>query len=255
MRLILIAFLSLLSVNSFSQKMDYQLQVVYQVYIDGDYPITYPALLHIKGNASIYQLKTRLRKQWSGSKNDSEDLPNALTARITDDDYLKINHATKELLFFDRLATSKVFITDNYPNFEWLITDETKKISGYKCIKATTEYRGRNWVAWFTADISIPYGPWKLHGLPGLILEAYSFDKKYTMKAVKIEQIGSDIFDQEFSDLVVTRNKKPITYKQFLEDSLEEMENMVKKMNSDGENVELIIPPRSGYELRYEWEE
>ena len=52
---------------------------------------------------------------------------------------------------------------------EWDISDESKEIIGYQCFKATTDYRGRRWTAWFTPEIPIQDGPWKLCGLPGLI--------------------------------------------------------------------------------------
>lgn len=55
---------------------------------------------------------------------------------------------------------------------DWNISDESKEILGYQCFKATADYRGRRWTAWFAPEIPIQDGPWKLCGLPGLILEA-----------------------------------------------------------------------------------
>jgi GLPGLI family protein len=60
----------------------------------------------------------------------------------------------------------------------WQLSSETKKIGDFLCKKATVFFRGRNYTAWYTTKIAIPYGPWKLHGLPGLIVEAYDTDKK-----------------------------------------------------------------------------
>lgn len=37
---------------------------------------------------------------------------------------------------------------------------------------ATTIFRGRKWTVYFTEDIPLPLGPWKLGALPGLILSA-----------------------------------------------------------------------------------
>lgn len=56
---------------------------------------------------------------------------------------------------------------------KWQLVDSFKKISGYKCQKAITAFRGRNYEAWFTSEISLSFGPWKFGGLPGLILEVY----------------------------------------------------------------------------------
>jgi porphyromonas gingivalis family protein len=59
-----------------------------------------------------------------------------------------------------------------YEAQDWTVSDSTKTILGYDCAMATCEYRGRKWTAWFAVDIPIQDGPWKLSGLPGLILEA-----------------------------------------------------------------------------------
>lgn len=53
---------------------------------------------------------------------------------------------------------------------------EYKKIGTFKCQRAKTFDRNRNYTAWFTPEVPSQAGPWKLHGLPGLILEAESED-------------------------------------------------------------------------------
>lgn len=55
---------------------------------------------------------------------------------------------------------------------DWVIHDETKQILGYTCKKALCAFRGRTWTAWYALEIPIQDGPWKLCGLPGLILQA-----------------------------------------------------------------------------------
>lgn len=54
----------------------------------------------------------------------------------------------------------------------WVMGDESQVIAGYPCTSATIEYAGRMWKVWFTEEIPTPAGPWKLVGLPGLILRA-----------------------------------------------------------------------------------
>lgn len=55
----------------------------------------------------------------------------------------------------------------------WRITSDTMMVGGYICHKAIANFYGRNWVAWYTNQLSINDGPWFLWGLPGLILYAY----------------------------------------------------------------------------------
>jgi len=61
---------------------------------------------------------------------------------------------------------------ENTPVQKWKIIPGDSVIAGYKCSCAKTSFRGRVWTAWFTSDIPIHLGPWKLGGLPGLILYA-----------------------------------------------------------------------------------
>lgn len=68
--------------------------------------------------------------------------------------------------------TGNFYYRDSLDEIPWSIADSTKVILGYECIMATADYHGRQWTAWFTPEIPIQDGPWKLQGLPGLILEA-----------------------------------------------------------------------------------
>jgi len=77
------------------------------------------------------------------------------------------------------LGKDVYFIKDSAINIGWEISTETKKIVRFSCTKATANFRGRSYVAWFTTDIPLPYGPWKLMGLPGLIIEAYDTNLEY----------------------------------------------------------------------------
>jgi GLPGLI family protein len=70
------------------------------------------------------------------------------------------------------------YVKDNTIDIPWDIAEETKMIGIYKVQKATAHFRGRDYTAWFTPQIPLPYGPWKLVGLPGLILEAYDTNKE-----------------------------------------------------------------------------
>lgn len=69
-----------------------------------------------------------------------------------------------------------------------LIPSESVEILGYTCFKAETKFRGRTWYAWFAPDIPLNAGPWKLSGLPGLILKAEDADAYFTYEAVGMVQ-------------------------------------------------------------------
>ncbi len=77
------------------------------------------------------------------------------------------------------LAGGKIFaIEENAPSIDWSIGEETRLINGLTCQKATGRFKGRNYEAWFCSQLPYNNGPWKLGGLPGLIIEAYDTKKE-----------------------------------------------------------------------------
>ena len=75
---------------------------------------------------------------------------------------------------------------EHLPAPVWQIMNEHKSILGYKCQKAISKYRGRTWIVWFTPEIPISEGPWKLYGLPGLILQADDQKNEFNFLCVGI---------------------------------------------------------------------
>ncbi len=87
--------------------------------------------------------------------------------------YVFTNLTDGELTFFDKFGEDNGFYTEPFDEINWTIAeDSTATFLGYDCILAESDYHGRHWKAWFTPEIPIPFGPWKLRGLPGLILKA-----------------------------------------------------------------------------------
>lgn len=71
---------------------------------------------------------------------------------------------------------------------EWKLTADTLTLLGYRCTRATTQFKGRQWTAWFAPGIPVSDGPWKLCGLPGMILKAEDAEGHYRFEANGIEQ-------------------------------------------------------------------
>ncbi|MBR1379091.1 MAG: GLPGLI family protein [Bacteroidaceae bacterium] len=64
--------------------------------------------------------------------------------------------------------------TEPTPEIAWTLTDDTLTVSGYYCQTATCKFRGVAWTVCYTEEIPSSAGPWRLRGLPGLILKAES---------------------------------------------------------------------------------
>lgn len=77
-------------------------------------------------------------------------------------------------------------IKEDFEKINWKIEKETQILLGYTCQKATGVCKGRTYTAWFTTDVPASFGPWKLHGLPGLILEAYDTSQRIKFTCTKI---------------------------------------------------------------------
>ncbi|GAB2528702.1 GLPGLI family protein [Spirosoma aerophilum] len=80
---------------------------------------------------------------------------------------------TKRIVSQQRADMENVVVDDTITPIDWKIINQFRTIGGMKCQKAEATTRGRFYTAWFTTEIPVSAGPWKLHGLPGLILEAY----------------------------------------------------------------------------------
>jgi GLPGLI family protein len=93
-----------------------------------------------------------------------------------------------EITITDRIPYDSYKYTEKIPSFNWALTNDTLTILGYRCNKATTRFRGRNWEVWFTLEIPISDGPWKFSGLPGLILKATEDKKNFEFTCIAVEK-------------------------------------------------------------------
>lgn len=85
------------------------------------------------------------------------------------------------------------YYTEPLAEMQWEVGDSTKTILGYDCIMAHTNYHGRHWTVWFTLEIPLSEGPWKLCGLPGLILEASESSGQHSFVARGIETSNKEM--------------------------------------------------------------
>lgn len=87
------------------------------------------------------------------------------------------------------------YYEEPFSEIDWVIEeDSTKTVLGYQCVMATAVYHGREWTAWFTPEIPLQDGPWKLCGLPGLIMEAYEPSGQHCFSVTGIETSSQPIY-------------------------------------------------------------
>lgn len=133
-------------------------------------------VLYIGQHTSLYgsyiseRINQQIRKQMEDPAFDGH-LTITGSSRTTSESYYaqSAQQVFKELRSF---LGEQYLVDDDYPEIDWEINDETKSVGGYTAQRATGRFKGRDYTAWFTADLPFQAGPWKLQGLPGLILEA-----------------------------------------------------------------------------------
>ena len=113
--------------------------------------------------------------------------------------YVYKNYPTGQMTITDRISSQDYCYVDSLHTQTWTMGDSTREVLGYTCQQATADFRGRRWTAWFAMDIPVSDGPWKLGGLPGLILEAYDEGQQHVFTAVGLERVKDEpiIFNQQ----------------------------------------------------------
>ncbi|MFB9863999.1 GLPGLI family protein [Rufibacter immobilis] len=139
------------------------------------------AALYFSPEIALYVTRIDLlengKKNISKTYKDANGVVNGVKTYSTEKGLFNITHRKEGKLISNARFKSNFTYQEDIPKIDWQISNQSKEIGGMKVIKATARFRGRNYTAWFAPEIAVPLGPWKLHGLPGLILEAHD-DRK-----------------------------------------------------------------------------
>ena len=149
-------------------------------------------------NASLY---TSLDKVMEGERKKKEmeefakkmELGSVTNIKMTpgkrttaNDIYLFKNE--KKMFIKQRLMNN--YLTEEAsPMIDWQLSNDTLTISGLKCQKATCHFKGRDYDVWYSPEIPFNSGPWKLNGLPGLIVQAIDSKKEVMFKFDGFESV------------------------------------------------------------------
>lgn len=158
--------------------------------------------------ASLNNVKlVDLEKNWKESDGlpDRKSLPRTKLYYTIVKDYAKI-----KMFCGDSFGQSKFSFTKDSDKFDWKLQEGQKEILGYKCSKAVMQFSGREYVAWYTTEISVADGPYKFQGLPGLILSIYDSSKQYQFTVSSIKNSSSFCNTEDY-----TRKYTPITFDEY----------------------------------------
>ncbi|HCA07249.1 GLPGLI family protein [Chryseobacterium sp.] len=123
----------------------------------------------------------------------------------------------------------------------WNLTKETKTFGEYTLQKATANFGGRIWTAWFNKEINISEGPYKFRGLPGLIFQLEDSKSNYIFTLVKNSNLKETYNTVGFLETFYGTKPLEISEKirirkkqEFYDDPLQDMRNEYKD-NMKGE--------------------
>ena len=176
--------------------------------------------------------------------------------------------ANNKIKYFTNLKNGVIYKYHNFQkgnylireslfNIDWKLHNQFKDILDYKCQKATGTFRGRNYTAWFTTEIPVSLGPWKLNGLPGLILQAEDDEGKINFRGKKIvflkDSNSKSLLNPDFSESTQISLKEYLKIMGELEE--EEIHRLISTMPKGSAIRDVKINGnKTKMEGSYEWE-
>lgn len=149
-----------------------------------DHPYTENMALFIGKNSSAYKSYDNVLEGAEFKKQLQAQIANSPDGRVSirrnrrgsGAEYYEFPNE-KKLVRKEPLVMENYLIVDAMPAISWKISGDTTTFGGLHCQKATAHFKGRDYTAWFCPDMPLHVGPWKLNGLPGVIVEAYDAKK------------------------------------------------------------------------------
>ena len=228
-------------------------QIDYDMYYDTDFPMIREAKLYVNDgeDKSVFVEMFGTEKPFPNRQSEDDESAVAKQKRNHPNDYYVVDNSTQEMYIVEDFYAEQYKINDTYFQRNWKIDyKKQKEIDGLMCHYAEITFRGHKWEAWFTTEIPLPYGPWKLYGLPGLILETQNESNRYHFVVTKISAVKEKFDLPDFSKI------KEVSLKEFIEMNEEKIENIFSIFDNE-RDVEVIkqLPSKEDLmEYNYEWE-
>ncbi len=127
----------------------------------------------------------------------------------------EINTSLKDdkITVYCDMAPERYKYEQKLPLMAWEETDETADVCGYQCKKAVGEYGGKKWQAWYAEEIAVPFGPWKMFGLPGLVLKATDESNNHSFEAIAFRQGNGEFAPSKIPNQISIGHEKFIELK------------------------------------------
>ncbi|MBD5373973.1 MAG: GLPGLI family protein [Bacteroides sp.] len=113
----------------------------------------------------------------------------AMDGKLSNGEFMTIykNYPDGKLTHTEKICEDWFSYTEDMPPLDWELTDSVATVLGYQCQSARCRFRGREWRVFYTEEIPLSDGPWKLHGLPGLIMKVSDAKGHYIFECIGIK--------------------------------------------------------------------
>ena len=160
---------------------------------------------------------------------------------------------------FTRVSSDSYKIEED-KKLEWKILPDKQKIGAYNAQKATTNFGGREWTAWFSTDLPFQDGPYKFYGLPGLIVKIEDKTGSHSMTLVgnKTIEIAADkeldlpqgiqLYGMGGKDIEASKSQFKKVWKAYVNDPTKNMREMMMK-NTETNRVVFKTKTADGKEI------
>ena len=164
----------------------------------------------------------------------TNNIPFPKEMKLNTSDIIVHKNNNNEFSQYDLLENTVLQLQTNDTQ-KWNLSQEKKNVKNLSLQKAITTWGGRNWTAWFAEEIPFQEGPYKFHGLPGLIVEIYDDKKNYHFELVRSEKIKEE--ENQFIE-ISEKMGIPITWEKYKTAKLKYYESPVNFIKNSAENSE-----------------
>ncbi len=154
-----------------------------------DKPYTENMLLLVGKEGSYYTSFDRIEGDVNSYLNMKRGIQSFAPGKDLYYGYFYLFPKQRKSISYEATKALNYLVESETENLNWKILKDTLNFSGVHAQKATVTYKGRNWIAWFAPELPFASGPWKLYGLPGLIVEAYDDKKEVQFKFAGVENV------------------------------------------------------------------
>jgi GLPGLI family protein len=160
------------------------------------HPYTENMVLFVGKSASAYKsydglvADQQFKKAWAEAAASSPDGHPMINRRGAGSPTQYYQYPGVQKLFTkDNLIVVEYLIEGPMPAIDWTISGDTATFGGLHCQRATGHFKGRDYVVWFCPDLPVHTGPWKLNGLPGVIVDAHDTKNEVVFAFDGVEKV------------------------------------------------------------------